>query len=359
MKLKQAASDAKVALSDADATDVLLPLITAEISIEKTVTRNEFEALIKPLVESTAEQIDTALKDAELTSKDLQKIILVGGTTRIPFVRQFVEEKTGLPSDASGHALKPELMVVCGAAVQGAIISGVIQEENSVVLSDVCPFTLGVRAVTFEGFHIDPLIRKNVSIPYEFSKVYTAMYEYQREILFEIYQGESKCPQENTRIGELSLDKLPRRQKEKARAEVTFSYDINGILHVKARALGNDTTAATIIDINNNDRPARPAVKLSEWEKAPGASKYRPLIKKVLKVINEYTGEEAFQELELFIPLDHCNELKTALILGNQEATEKYAEELKDFLEIWKEEEKDIGKNLGSLFDMLKDFDED
>jgi len=352
MKLKQAAADAKVALSEAETTDVLLPLITPEISIEKTVTRSNFESLIKPLVESTAEQIDTALNDAKLTSSDLQKVILVGGTTRVPCVRNFVEEKIGINIDTFGHFENPELMVVCGAAVQGAIIGGVIEDENTVVLTDVCPFTLGLQVVTPEGLKVDTLIRKNVTIPYEFSKVYYAMHEYQQRILFEIYQGESRHPQENTRIGELRLDKLPQRQNEKAQAEVTFSYDINGVLNVKARALGNDSTAATVIDINNNDLPVRPPVKLNEWEKAPGASKYRPLIKKVMKCVEAFIGSSQFEEMGLYVIMNHCDEIKAELIVGNKEAAEEHAEELRAFLEKWES----IDKDYLQIFDLMKKF---
>jgi molecular chaperone DnaK len=166
MKLKQAATEAKIALSESESADVRLPLIIQDVSIDKTITREEFEALIQPLVVSTGEQIDTALQDAGLSPSDLHRVILVGGTTRVPLVRKFVGEKLGIDTGAeSDH--NPELMVVCGAAIQAAIIEGVITEESSVVLTDICPFTLGLRVVTDEGLKIDPLIRRNVTIPYE------------------------------------------------------------------------------------------------------------------------------------------------------------------------------------------------
>jgi len=337
MKLKQAASDCKIALSKDEWVDVRLPLIAEDVSLDQTITREEFESLIQPLVSSTGEQIDTALKDAGLTPSDLQRVILVGGTTRVPLVRRFVEEKLGISCDTEGTQ-SPELMVVRGAAVQAAIIEGIIAQESGVVLTDVCPFTLGVKTVTPMGFKVDPLIRKNVTVPYEYSKVYYAMYEYQRAILFEIYQGESKYPQENTRIGQLELDKLPQRQNEKASAEVTFSYDINGLLNITARSLGNDKTAATVIDINNNDLPVRPPVKLSEWEQAEGASKYRPLLRKVRKILDETIGTLEFRDEEHYEILDYCDELKAELILGNEEGAEANAKKLKDFLEDWEEQ---------------------
>ena len=341
MKLKQAATAAKNSLSETPSVDVHLPLIVADISISITITREEFEELIRPLVASTGEQIDTALEDAGLASADLQKVIFVGGITRIPCVRKFVEEKLGLDTRIEINE-SPELMVVRGAAVQAAIIEGTIAPGDSVVLTDVCPFTLGIKTVTSEGFKIDPLIRKNVTIPYTYNKVYSAMYEYQEAILFEIYQGESGYPQENTLIGQLKLNKLPKRQNELAKAEVTFSYDINGLLNVTSRALGNENTAATVIDINNNDLPVRPPVKLSEWKQAKGASKYRPLIRKAMKIVDNFIGSPFFMEMEMFAILDYCDELKAELILGNEQGAEAQAEEIRQFLDSWDDQDEHI-----------------
>lgn len=348
MKLKHAAVDVKTSLSKEESANVRLPLIIKDISIDLTVTRTDFETIIKPMVDSTGEQLDTALTDAGLSASDLKKVILVGGTTHIPLVRKFVEEKLGIKTDKEG-GYGPELMVVRGAAVQAAIIDGIITEDKSVILADICPFTLGVKVVTREGLRVDALIQKNVTIPYEYSRVYSAMYEYQSGILFEIYQGESKFSQENTRIGQLRLDKLPQRQNEKARAEVIFSYDINGILNIKARSLGNDSTAATVIDINNNDLPTRPPVKLSEWEKAKDAAKYRPVLRKVHKIISPYIDTAFFVEADLFITLDHCDELKACLLLGDEKGAEENAEAIKEFLEEWDEKDDKI-KNFFDFF---------
>ena len=333
MKLKQAAAECKVALSSVESTNVRLPLISEDISIDCTVTRSEFDGLIKSLVDSTAEQIDTALRDAALASSDLQRVILVGGTTRVPLVRKFVKEKLGLTSiSENSHDYSPELMVVRGAAIQAGIIEGVIADEQSVVLADVCPFTLGLKVVTNNGYKVDPLIKRNVTVPYEYNKVYSALYEYQRLIHFEIYQGESSHPYENTLIGEMNLDKLPQRRDELAEAEVTFSYDVSGLLHVKARALGNDSTAATVIDINKNDLPVQQPVKLSDWNQVDGASKYRPLLRKAQKILDESIGEKEFVEKRLFIIQDVCEGLKADIILGNKEAAENKAEQIKTFI---------------------------
>ena len=337
MKLKQAATTCKITLSSDESASVRIPLITENLSIDIAVTRKKFEELIKPLVESTGEQIDTAIKDAGLLKSDIQRVILVGGTTRVPLVRRFVEEKLGITNNPTEvHDLTPELMVVRGAAVRAAILDGVIDEDESVVLADVCPFSLGVKIATNKGFVVDRLIKRNITIPYEYSKVYTALEEYQRGIIFEIYQGEHDNAYENTRIGRLDLDKLPQRRDELAKAEVTFSYDVNGILKVKARALGNDNTVAIDIDINNNDLPVSLPVKLSEWKKADGASKLRPLLRKAQKILDEYIGDDIFIEERLFIFHDMCDGARADLIHGEKEEAEKKAKLIKEFIETWK-----------------------
>jgi len=339
MKLKQAAESCKIALSSEESVNVRLPLICDNLSIDRAVTRADFEGLIDTMAKSTGEQIDAAIRDAGLSPSDIDRVILVGGTTRVPLIRKFVEDKLGLAPqeyNATGAAdASPELMVVRGAAIQSAIIEDRIPAAESVVLTDVCPFTLGLEVVSPEGLVVDPLIRRNVTIPYDFSKIYTTLHEGQDAILFQIYQGESRIPQENVRIGQLFLDKLPRKRNERANAEVTFSYDVSGVLHVKARAIGNDNAAATDIDINNNETPSRPAVKLSDWEKAKGAQQYRPLLRKAGKLLDKYVGTTEFVEMDMYNMLKLCNELKADLILGDTDAADENSEIIKNYLELF------------------------
>ncbi|MCL1914048.1 MAG: Hsp70 family protein [Eubacteriaceae bacterium] len=330
MRLKQAAMDVKIALSSEESAKASLPLILGSMTIDMTVTRKEFEQLIAPLVESTGEQINTALSDAGLAASDLQKILLVGGTTRIPYVRQFVEEKLGIIPNAADS---PELMVARGAAIQAAVLEGVIPEEKSVILADVCPFSLGLKIVSDSGMVVDKLIPKNVTIPYEQSKVYTAMYIYQYAIDIQVYQGESKNYQEDTMIGSVLLSNLPQRRNERAEAEVTFAYDTNGILNVKARALGNDKTVSTEIDVNNVEFEKRAPVKLAEWEKAKGANKYRPLIRKANKEIEDFVGTSLFITSPMYLIADEIDNLKADLILGDTDSADSRSETIKNLLE--------------------------
>jgi len=354
MKLKQAAESCKIALSADESTNVRLPLICGDISISRAVTRADFENLIGAMVESTGEQIDAAMRDAGLAPSDIGRVILVGGTTRVPLVKRFVREKLGIKpqiNDTSGGApesnaaeASPELMVVRGAAIQSAIIENRIPTDKSVILADICPFTLGLQVVSQNGLIVDPLINRNVTIPYDFSNVYSALHEKQDAIMFQIYQGESKIPQENVRIGQLYLDKLPKRQNERANAEVTFSYDVSGVLHVKARALGNDNTVATDIDINNNDQPNRPAVRLSDWEKAGNASHYRPLLRKAEKLMDKYIGTQEFIDSDMYVLQKMCNDLKADLILADLDAADKTVEHIKSCLELMTLFDKTMGR---------------
>jgi molecular chaperone DnaK len=275
---------------------------------------------------------------------------MVGGTTRIPFVRKFVEDKVKISLEDSikqdNYDYNPELMVARGSAVQASIIDGTISSQESIVLTDVCPFSLGTDTATESGLIVDPIIKKNTTIPYEKSMVYTALDVYQPSILFGIYQGESKYVQENTKIGEVHLTKLPQKQNELASAELTFSYDINGILHVKARAIGNKSEAETTIDINKNEYDIKPAVKLSDWENAKGASKYRPLLRKAEKFFNKFIDKEVFVELKLFAGYYLCNELKAELLRGYLETAEIIADKIKLILE--------EGKNIEVLAELFE-----
>lgn len=337
MKLKREAEACKIALTADESAKVLLPLITENLSLVRTVTRREFEKLINEMVASTGEQIDTALRDAGIAPREIDRVILVGGSTRIPLVRKFVEEKLGIVPqdyDATGAGTGPELMVVRGAAIQSGIVEKRIPEEKSVILTDICPFTLGLMVISEEGVVVDPLIKKNVTIPHDYSKIYSALYEYQQSIELRIYQGESKIPQENVLIGRVTLDNLQRKRDEKAKAEVTYSYDASGVLHVKARAIGNDSTVEADIDINNNPMQKRPAVILSEWEKAEGASRCRPIIRKAEKLINKHVGEDTFVEMGMQGIQMLVNDLKADLILGNTEAVDEALEEIKAYFNL-------------------------
>jgi molecular chaperone DnaK len=158
---------------------------------------------------------------------------------------------------------------------------------------------------------------------------------------------------EDTPLGSFHLTGLPRRRGQKAAIEVTFSYDLNGILHVLARAIGNNRESGVSIDVNNQMNPARRPVVLAEWENAPEAKKYRPLIRKVMKTLEEYMDTETFSEQHLYDVLFLADELKAALILGDTQTAETNKEKLESFLEKWEKFEARSSR----LEDALEDMD--
>ncbi|MDR1892165.1 MAG: Hsp70 family protein, partial [Oscillospiraceae bacterium] len=352
IQLKKAAIDCKIALGLNGAHRVTLPFLTQGVTIDRLVTQEEFEKTVLPLIRSTQTQIETALADAGLNASDLRKVMLVGGSTRIPSVKRTVAEILGFEPVSADF---PELAVARGAAIQAAIIEGSLAQEEAVVLTDVCPFTLGAKILTNFGLCVDPLIKRNSSIPCEFRKVYIAVREYQSAVKIEAYQGESDNVHENTFLGEFELSGLPKRRGELAEVEVTFAYDLNGILHITAAAIGNNKSET--IHINMSEPVAMAPVKLSEWESVEGAKKYRPLMKKASKLADKYIGEPEFVDDDLYVVTELSDSLKAALLRNQPDEAEKIALELSDFVNYWNERDEISGKlGLDDIIELAKKF---
>jgi molecular chaperone DnaK len=329
MRLKKAAEDCKIALSAGEKHEVSLPfLLTAAdgkpVSIERTVTRTEFEQWVREKVESTREPMMTALSDSGLSPADLNAILLVGGSTRIPCVKKLVEESL---SAVPQSLVDPDLTVARGAAIQAGLLEGSLTDTD-LVLTDVCPYTLGI-AVLHEGFFddrivFDPLIRRNTTIPTEKSKLYHPSSDYQTKVQIEAYQGDSSNPENNEQLGEVSLTGIPPAKRGKEPIEVTFAYDINGILQVKAKVVS--TGAKVSAEINTTGVKPKPALDISKWESAEGAKRYRPAIRKAEKQIA--VGNDDTEELQILV-----RQIKEALLLENTEQAEDLRKELLELLE--------------------------
>jgi molecular chaperone DnaK len=327
MRLKKAAEDCKIALSTREEYQVSLPfLLTGEegkpISVEKTVRRLEFETWIEEKVQSTREPMMTALSDAALSPKDLQVILLVGGSTRIPCVKKMVEDcLQAVPKSL----VDPDLTVARGAAIQAGLLEGTLNSED-LVLTDVCPYTLGI-AILHQGFHserliFDPIIPRNVTIPAEKSKIYHPAYDYQESARIEVFQGDSSNPENNERLGEVYLSGIPPARKGKEPLEVSFAYDMNGILQVKARVISTGKEVSA--EINTTGLKPKPVLDVSKWESAEGARHFRPAIRKAEKLI---AGGEA-GEMELLV-----RQIKEALVQGDKKEAETLYKELLDLLD--------------------------
>ncbi|MDR2070144.1 MAG: Hsp70 family protein [Treponema sp.] len=333
MRLKKAAEDCKIALSTQESYEVSLPFLTTArdgkpVSLEKTVTRTEFEEWIREKVDSTREPMMTALADSGLSAGDLNIVLLVGGSTRIPCVRKVVEESLS----AAAHSLiDPDLTVVRGAAIQAGLLDGAFTAAD-LVLTDVCPYTLGI-AVLHESFYeekllFDPIIPRNTTIPVEKSKVYYPVEDYQTIVQIKAYQGDSSNPENNEYLGNVTLTGIPPAYRGKREPiEVTFAYDVNGILQVKASVVSTGQTVSA--EISTTGVKAKPPVDLAQWEKAEGAKRFRPAMRKAEKLIAEEYDEDG--DLEILV-----RQIKEALLLNKKEQAEALRDELLELLEAMK-----------------------
>jgi molecular chaperone DnaK len=329
MRLKKAAEDCKIALSSRDEFQVSLPFLLTDkdgkpVSVEKTVGRREFEDWIAEKVNSTRDPMMSALSDAKLSPQDLQIVLMVGGSTRIPCVKRLVEETLGV---VPRSLVDPDLTVARGAAIQAGLIEGSINNTD-LVLTDVCPYTLGTAPLRHGIFGsrqvFDPLIPRNTTIPTEKAAIYTPASDYQTSVIIDVFQGESSDPDNNERLGELHLTGIPPAPQGKEQIEVSFGYDMNGILQVKANVVSTGKQVSA--EISTTGVKAKPLLDLSKWEQAEGARLFRPLIRKAEKFIA--SGKDPEDDISLMV-----RQIKEALLLKNKEQAEDLREELLDILE--------------------------
>jgi len=291
-RLKEAAEKAKIELSSKETTDINIPFITADASgprhLNMNLTRAKFNQLTHSLVEKTVEPCKKALADAGISASEIDEVILVGGSTRIPAVREKVKELFGKESNKS---VNPDEAVAIGAAIQGGVLAG---EVHDVLLLDVTPLSLGIETL---GGVMTKIITRNTTIPTKKSEVFSTAADNQTSVEIHVLQGERELARDNRTLGRFHLAEIPPAPRGMPQIEVSFDIDANGIVHVSAKDLKTNKEQKIKIEASSSlsdddvEKMVRDAEAHAEEDKK---------IKEVAREFNEldhliYTVEKSLQ----------------------------------------------------------------
>ncbi|MDO8749262.1 MAG: molecular chaperone DnaK [Candidatus Omnitrophota bacterium] len=320
-RVREAGEKAKIELSSTVSTDLNLPFITADASGPKhltmTFTRAKLEELIQPIIDRCHHPMEQALSDSKLTSKDIDRVIMVGGPTRMPIVQKYVEDYVGKKIE---RGVDPMECVALGAAIQVAIIKGDLKD---VLLLDVTPLSLGIE--TLGGVNTK-LIERNTTIPTKKSQVFSTAADNQTAVTIRVLQGERQMADDNVELGRFDLVGLPAAQRGIPQIEVAFDIDVNGIVHVSAKDLGTGKEQSIRITAPK---------KLSKEE-----------IEKMVKDADKFAADDAKKKEEVEIK----NQADTLVY-----STEKSLKEFGD--KVSSEDKENIQKKIDELKEALKGKD--
>ena len=323
-RVKDAAEKCKIQLSVQPAAWVQLPALCVKdnrpLEMNETVSREEFESLTADLLSRTHAPMERVLDDAGLSAADIDHIILVGGSTRMPMIARDIEAFFGKEPTVAVH---PDFAVATGAAIQAGIISGEIDPSESLVMTDVAVFTLGVRAGDWtENFDLmSPIIQRNTTIPVSRTQRYYTSAPGQRQALVEVYQGESRSVSHNHFLGEFLVKGIPEADAGEEAIDVTFAYDMNALLKVTAVIVSTGEKAE--MEINLMEKKEK--LDLSKWKDAPHAREYRTLIRRAERILSQNDDETDGRMIEIRRCVDR---LKEALIREDDEKIRDYVNRL-------------------------------
>ena len=294
-RLKEAAEKAKIELSGVQQTQINLPFITADSTgpkhLDITLTRAKFEELIHDLVEATAGPVNQALKDAGLTANDIHKVLLVGGSTRVPAVQEVVKRITGKEPD---KGINPDECVAIGASIQGGVLSGDVKD---LVLLDVTPLSLGIE--TYGGV-FTKLIERNTTIPTKKSQIFSTAADGQTSVEVHVLQGEREMAAYNKTLGRFQLTGIPAAPRGVPQIEVTFDIDANGIVHVSAKdmATGNSQQVSITASTNLTEDDINKAVKDAEAHASEDKKKKEEIEARNNAESLVYNSQKTLEQLE-------------------------------------------------------------
>lgn len=326
-RLKMEAVRCKIALSSGESVKAVIPLIAEKdgkpLALEEEITRTMFEELIGELVGRTHDPIDVVLKDANISEKELDMVLLVGGSTRVPLIRRDIADYLGIEPV---QAVDPDYAVAEGAAIQAGILSGELDGEESLIMTDVNPYTLGIRAISgYRDDYMSVIIPRNTTIPVTKKEMYYTSWDGQTSADIEVYQGEFSSVDQNHRLGSFRLSGIPVNRAGEEKLEVAFSYNLNGMLCVSAVIVSTGEAAEITIDMLESGRLER--IDVSGWREAPLAGIFRTVIRrseKWLKANRAEAEDEVIREMEENLYL-----LKKAIIENNETEAEEYEDELR------------------------------
>ncbi|MBD5489869.1 MAG: Hsp70 family protein [Lachnospiraceae bacterium] len=333
VKLKEEAERCKKTLSTQPSCHVLVPMIIEKggqpLALDEMVTVEQFEEIVQELLNRTHRPIDVVLADSGVMPSEIDRVILVGGSTRMPIVTKDIHSYLNImPS----QAVNPDFAVAEGAAIQAGMIQGSIRSEDGIIMTDVNPYTLGIRAMDdWSDDCMSVVIPRNVTIPATRSHTYYTSWDGQTEAHIEVYQGESDIASSNHFLGDFVVRDIPFGKAGKEKIGVQFSYNMNGMLEVKASILSNGAEAAIEINMLQETDAAEERIDVSKWKDSPIAKQFRTVIRRGERALkNPQIQYEPFLTDELESSLYY---LKKAIVMNDPEEAEEAEEELMDILE--------------------------